>query len=257
MTQSRNLTADIRASLQAKLERMIAHPLVAAVVRLAQDGQTGSSSEPAAFRFLHAAAQSTQPAASRAAQAAWQENADDGTCTIRIQIDYLDTWRGSEREILEIVRSTIETPVTFLTADQLLLLERSPREFLRLTPRPETAELLGYRTDDIGGAERVTELTVAVPPAAPQHVTHIAIVPNLVQIERQLDAMEQVLRASDDTAYRHRRRSPQGLRRAIRSDGPPRTSPHPATPRLVPRAGHPPRIASLVPSCHPGSRRCP
>lgn len=196
--QSRDLTPDIRASLQAKLERMIARPLVAAVVRPANDERTGHDSGPAAFQFLRTAAQSSQPTASRVSQAAWQENADEGTCTVRIQIDYLDAWRGSEREILEIVRSTIETPVTFLTADQQLLLERSPREFLKLTPRPETAELVSYRTEDIGGAERVTELTVAAPPATPQHVTHIAIVPNLVQIERQLDALEQVLRSSDE-----------------------------------------------------------
>lgn len=129
---------------------------------------------------------------------AWTENPDEGTFSVQIRLDYDDLWRGCEKEILETVRSTIESPVTFLTSEQKALLERSPREFLALNPRPESAELVDFDRELYGGSERVVGLKVAALPASPAHVRFIAIVPNLVQIERQLDALEEVEHAADD-----------------------------------------------------------
>lgn len=196
----RNLTHAIRASLQAKLERLLARPIIAKIPR---SGSSASEAVPTGdfnvFRAIQIAARDSQPTAGRSGQGgAWSEDSDDGTCRVRIHLDYDDLWRGREKEILETVKSTVESPVTFLTNEQKLLLERSPREFLELNPRPESAELVSYEVEDIGGSDRVVELTVAAPPATPAHVQFIAIVPNLVQIERQLDALDALERATDD-----------------------------------------------------------
>ncbi|HMR07489.1 MAG TPA: AAA domain-containing protein, partial [Polyangiaceae bacterium] len=67
-----------------------------------------------------------------------------------------------------------------------------------LSPGPETAELIGFATDNVGGSIRVVELTLAAAPQSPAHVRHVAIVPNLVQIERQLDALHQIENEPED-----------------------------------------------------------
>ncbi len=199
-SQQRNLTPAIRASLQAKLERLLTRPIIANIPR---SNSAASEAAPAGrfdiFRAIQMSTRDSQPTAGRMAQGgAWSEDSDDGTCRVRIDLDYDDLWRGCEKEILETVRSTVESPVTFLTNEQKVLLERSPREFLALNPRPESAELVSYEVEDIGGSNRVVSLTVAAPPATPRHVHFIAIVPNLVQIERQLDALDAIERALDD-----------------------------------------------------------
>jgi hypothetical protein len=123
---------------------------------------------------------------------------EDGTCSVRVQIDYDDLWRGHEKEVLETVRSTLEGALTFLSDTQRTLLEKSPREFLALNPRPESVELLSFEIDLVGESTRVVELKVAAGPASSVHVRHVAIVPNLVQIERQLDALAKIEAAADD-----------------------------------------------------------
>ncbi len=193
-----SLTPAIRSSLQAKLERLLARPIIAEVVRTTSTADLPDES-PSFFRALSFAARESQPKAGRSGQnGGWTENADEGTFTVRIRLDYDDQWRGCEKEILETVRSTIESPVTFLTNEQKTLLERSPREFLALNPRPESAELVDFDRELYGGSDRVVGLKVAALPDSPAHVRYIAIVPNLVQIERQLDALDEVERAADD-----------------------------------------------------------
>lgn len=199
-TNGTNLAPAIRSSLQAKLERLLARPIIATLPSAASSPDSATRfSGPNIFCALQFAAQDSQPTAGRSGPGgAWTENPDDGTCLVRIGLDYNDLWRGCEKEILETIKNTIESPVTFLTSEQKTLLERSPREFLDLNPRPESTELIAYRVEEIGGSERVVELTLAGPPASPTHVSYIAIVPNLVQIERQLDALETVERATND-----------------------------------------------------------
>lgn len=196
----KNLTPAIRSSLQAKLERLLARPVIASVPSVTSFANgTMRVGGTDIFRALQFAALDSQPSAGRSGQGgAWTENPDDGTCLVRIEIDYDDLWRGREKEILETVKNTVESPVTFLTTEQKALLERSPREFLELNPRPESVELVSYRVEAIGGSERIVELTLAAPPASPAYVRFIAIVPNLVQIERQLDALDTVERAADN-----------------------------------------------------------
>lgn len=195
-----NLTPAIRSSLQAKLEWLLARPVIAVVPNSSSDADGPTRiGGPDIFRALQLAASDSQPSGGRSGQGgAWTENPDDGTCLVRVEIDYDDLWRGREKEILETVKNTVESPVTFLTNEQKALLERSPREFLALNPRPESVELVSYRVEAIGGSERIVELTLAASPASPAHVRFIAIVPNLVQIERQLDALDTVERAVDD-----------------------------------------------------------
>lgn len=124
----------------------------------------------------------------------WREDPDDGTFTVGITLDYDDLWRGREKE----VSGTIEHDVVYLTAEQKLLLERSPREFLELRPRPESAELVHFRTQIIGGSQRVVELIVAAAPKSPDPIRHLAIAPNLVPLERQLAGLCTVRLAADD-----------------------------------------------------------
>lgn len=195
-----NLLPAMRSSLQAKLERLLARPIIAEVPStLSAADRATQLRGPAIFRALQSAASDSQPSEGRSGQGgAWSENPDDGTCLVRIKIDYDDLWRGREKDLLEAVKNTVESPVTFLTSEQKTLLEHSPREFLSLHPRPESVELVSYQSEQIGGSERIVELTLAATPASPAHVRFIAIVPNLVQIERQQDALDIVERAADD-----------------------------------------------------------
>lgn len=179
-SQRRNLAPGIRASLNAKLERLLARPLIARVIGTSADDVVGTL-------------------ASRSARVdPWRQDAEDGTCTVRVSIDYGNKWRGREKEVLETVSNTVESHVAFLTDDQKLLLERSPREFLALSPPPETTELISFEVDDVPGSVRVVRLKLALAPESPAHVRHVAVVPNLVQIERQLDALHRVETATDD-----------------------------------------------------------
>lgn len=125
----------------------------------------------------------------------WEEDPEDGTWSVPVIIDYADLWRGKDREISETIAKTIENPISYLTEEQAQLLRRSPREFLKLNPRPESAELVDKEATPDG---RIVRLVVASPPKNIDGVRYLAVVPNLVQIERQLDALDVVERASDE-----------------------------------------------------------
>jgi hypothetical protein len=190
--RSRGLAPAIRASLEAKLERLLRRPLIARVVWPAREAVAAPAADvPDVFRVLQAASRAAAPANP------WREEAD-GTFTVRVALDYDDLWRGCEREVLETVSGTVENEVTFLTTELRALLERSPREFLELETRPEAAELVGFTEQEISGGVRVVALTVAAAPESVGHVTHVAIVPNLIQIVRQLDALVLIEAARDD-----------------------------------------------------------
>lgn len=193
------LPVAIRASLQAKMERLLCRPLIADVVRPPGEAQSEiEAALPNLFRLLAAAAETRAPTAGLPrARPAWREQ-KDGTWCVSLDIDYADLWRGAEKEVLDVVNATVENKVTFLTDEQRRLLERSPREFLELLPRPEFAELVSFRKETIGGSERVVELTIAEPPRSPEAIRSIAIVPNLVPFQRQLDALRIIERGEDD-----------------------------------------------------------
>jgi hypothetical protein len=189
----RNLVLDIRASLNAKLQRLLARPLVASI-GARSSYVSEDATLPRAFSALRNAAHDLGPSHVDA----WSEDPDDGTCTVSISIDYNGTWRGCEKEVCETVSRAIENVVAILTEEQKLLLERSPCDFLSLSPRPENAELIGFEKENVGGRMRIIALRLATPPQSRAHSRYIAIVPNLVQIERQLDALHRVENATDD-----------------------------------------------------------
>jgi len=194
-----DLVSIIRASLGAKIERLLRRPVVA---RVADAGPVTEAAPeevdvPDLFRALEGLVAAAAPTQGRVGRAGpWREDPADGTCTVRVHIDYADLWRGYEKEVLEAVAGTVEGFVSFLTEEQKRLLERSPREFLALNPSPEVAELVNFRKEFVGGVERVTELTLAEPPRSPGHIRYVAVIPNLIPLERQLAALK-VIEAAD------------------------------------------------------------
>jgi len=148
------LVPAMRASLMAKIERLLRRPLIAQI----EEGREDAS----------------------------------GAYLVRIAIDYDERWRGREKEVHDIVSHTIEESITLLTDAERALLERSPRELLE--QRPESVPLVDYACD----GNRVIALVVASLPESRSYARHVAIVPNLVQLERQLDALERVSSAPDD-----------------------------------------------------------
>jgi hypothetical protein len=199
-TPDQNLAPAIRASLNAKLERLLERPIIARIVDAELEVEnTEVDDMPGVFSALQRAAVALAPAASTARRSAWRQDPVDGTCSVRIALDYDDHWRGKEKEILDTVANTVEGAITFLTGEQRMLLERSPREFLALDPRPDTAELISFERENIGGSVRVVELKFAAAPESRRHLHHLAIVPNLVQIERQLGALQRIESATDDS----------------------------------------------------------
>lgn len=206
----RGLVPSIQISLRAKIERLLRRPIIARVVLPAaaqgtrdepDEDEDGEEEDelPDMFRAIEAAARSSAPNMGRVRrESPWREDPRDGTYKVSIAIDYADLWRDAEKEILEAVHGTIENHVAFLTDEQHLLLRRSPREFMDLQPKPESAELIAFRSEVIGGSERVVELTIAAAPEARTEVHHIAIVPNLIPLERQLMGVGIVDAAGDD-----------------------------------------------------------
>lgn len=205
------LVPAIESSLVAKRERLLRRPLIAKVVLPSglspghgeDEDETDDADEGADELDFFAAVQAdTRARAPRSfgsrRPSPWREDSRDGTWRVSIAIDYADLWRGSEKEVLEVVQGTIENHVAFLTDEQHQLLLRSPREYLDLFPPPESAELIGYRIEPSGGVENVVELTVEAPPDAVHLVHHIAIIPNLIPLERQLAGVRTVAAATDE-----------------------------------------------------------
>lgn len=157
---STNFIPHLRTSLEAKIVRLLSRPVVARIV--------ATPDEPA-----------------------WGLDELDGTRTVQIDIDYSDLWLDREKEVLDQVRGTLETDVALLTNEQRELLERSPQAFLAMNPRPETATLLDYKQQAVGGRAHIKALRLAASLAddAIAHLAHVAIVPNLVPLERQLEAL--------------------------------------------------------------------
>jgi hypothetical protein len=182
----------VRASLNAKIARVLARPIIARIAGTSPSSEASSPRDvPAFFATLRAASREA------AGAAVWEER-PDGMFEVRVELDYDDRWRGCEKEIGDALTNTLESPVTFLTDKQRELLERSPREFLALSPRPESAVLVDFETTVVGGSRRVTMLVVAVAPESRASLRHVAILPNLVQLERQLDALSKLEAAADD-----------------------------------------------------------
>lgn len=200
-----SLAPAIRASLNARLERLLRRPIIARIVGPGSDpdpcdedevdaGANGEKAGVGEVRGLFDAFVTAVDSfrSKPKADNRWVESAEDGTCSFLISLDYDVRWRGCEKEILNAVNESLEGEVAFLTEAQRTLLEQSPREFLALMPRPEVAELVAFGSDWVGGGQRVAGLTIAATPKGRKELRYVAIIPNLVQLERQLQALQTV-----------------------------------------------------------------
>ena len=125
---------------------------------------------------------------------------EGGGCTVAVDFDYDDLWRGLERDVQQQVSGAVEEQVTFLTPPQKALLERAPLEFLDMYPPAATGELLDFRLERIGGVDRVVSLHVAAEPEGCRLLTHVAVVPNLLPLQRQLAALHALEAAPSGSA---------------------------------------------------------
>ncbi len=200
MTTSTMLES-LREGLEAKRQRLLLRPLIARVEGPDRTRPTPGDPRglPPVFQELDLGVRTAAPSFSHGRQRVWREDPSDGTWSVRVAIDYDDLWRGREREVLEDVTGTLESQVTFLTEHQQHLLVSAPIEFLLLETPPETAELVSFRREVVGGSERVVELVVAEPPRSPDHIRHVAIIPNLIPLDRQLAALRDLEKAADDS----------------------------------------------------------
>lgn len=189
-----HLSTAIRDSLVAKRARLLARPIV---VRVDVPPPEEHLNHGGTFDFFRAIDQAAHDRGLIAARDPWQDD-PSGSCRVRVDLDYDDRWRGREKEIIDALASTQEGGgLVFLTDVQRTLLECSPEEFLAL--RPEQAELVSFRTEDVGGSRRVTELELAKGPESRREIRHLGVLPNLVQLERQLHALDVLERATDDS----------------------------------------------------------
>lgn len=163
-----NLVPAMRASLRAKLERLISRPIIGKIERLPLVSSGGDVDTTERYR-------------------------------VRIAIDYQNRWRGREKEVITSMRGAIEESVSFLTAEQKSHLERSPLDFLTQRPSPPASELVSFEVEEIRGSEQVIELVLAVGPESTIGLQYVALLPNKVQIERQLDALQVIESATDDS----------------------------------------------------------
>jgi hypothetical protein len=173
--------------LEARIERLLSRPLIAKI-------PAKPANQPAPQDLGFDGANDAWQAMARRAEGSLRSRVahnpsvqqdGDGAWCVPIQIDYQDLWRGKEGEVKRQLEASKENLVVFLTPDQEAMLKRTPREFLALRPRPLAVELLDFTSDHEG---RAVGIIVAAPPEDGLHGS-VAIIPNLVQLQRQLDAL--------------------------------------------------------------------
>ena len=191
-------TADaLRASLLARQERILQRPILGSLPTAARRSRIDELKErllqartgpPSAARvgidalFARAADRSPTPFT--------QVDPATGEHILPVAFDYDDLWRGAEREVLEGVKGAVEERVSLLTDEQARLLRSSPRELLVLRPPPASALLLGVDSERIGGRDVVVALRLSEIPESTEGLRHVAILPNLIPLQRQLDALD-------------------------------------------------------------------
>ena len=204
------LSHHVRRSLLARIDRLLSRPVVAEVPRpkptveddrsrISTGGSVGIFGTLCEEADRHAPHQGTSSLA-----AIWrtvdEDGDEDGSVRVRVELNYDGADRGREKEIVEALQSVVrdEGEVALLTLEQARMLRESPRAFMEMDGRPEAGQLLGFTKEWHGSAERVVALELARGPRNPASIAAIAIVPNLVQLERQLDALVAVERAAID-----------------------------------------------------------
>jgi energy-coupling factor transporter ATP-binding protein EcfA2 len=204
------LNQSIRRSLEARIDRLLSRPVVATVPsperpQIIQLDPLRHSSRRGIFGALSEEASRHAPRNGVGDHSAiWrstdEDGDEDGGVRVRVAFAYDGADRGREKEIVEALQSIQrdEGEVVLLTGEQARLLRESPRAFVEMEARPEAVQLLGFTKEWHGSADRVVELELARGPMNPASIAAIAVVPNLVQLERQLDALDAVERAAID-----------------------------------------------------------
>lgn len=190
----KNLVSAMRGSLRAKMLRLLNNPVVGAIdlgadKNVPDDSSKEPSSRPV-FAQLAAAADKHRPRTDTSKnRRSFVVDPVDHTCQVTVVFDYESKWKGRAKEVREEVESAIEGEVSLLTEQEFALLKRSPMEFLEILPRPVAAELVRYETEWVGASERITKVFLATQPEHTSHLRYVAIIPNLVPLQRQLHAL--------------------------------------------------------------------
>jgi hypothetical protein len=175
----------LRQSLRARRLRALGRPLIAGIS--APERKAPDADLPEVFRsLLSAECVVVKPV----------QTHDDGSCSVRIDIDYADLWHERQREVLQQFEGIVEERVAFLTREQRDLLLNSPEEFLET--RPEQVELVRFGSEMVGGQQHVVSVTVATRPPSLKNAEFVAILPNLVPLERMLAGLHAVVGADED-----------------------------------------------------------
>jgi hypothetical protein len=118
------------------------------------------------------------------------ETLPDGACRVRV---HFAGWDSAEAE--QVLKASLDNLLSILTYDEERCLRGTPSQFLALSPRPESLELVACEREP-GPSTFV--LTLAAAPSRASLVTHVAVVPSLVQLQRQLDALAVLAAATDE-----------------------------------------------------------
>lgn len=185
-----SLIPSIRSSLLARMEHLLSYPLIATIDGMARSRQNYRMATPTVDPLMDLQGDRYASRESRSS-GPWEEDSSDGTATVQVQIDYDRDWSGEQgaRAVLDAVQAAMDGPIACLTDYQLEILRKNPRDLLTNTNK-EVIDLVGYKDDGVGRHPRVTALRLARAPSAAAAYTHLAVVPNLIQLERQLEALE-------------------------------------------------------------------
>lgn len=174
----------LESSLQAKLLRLLATPLIARLAPCAPPAVAPTDG----YSYLDAVIRARS---ARRTSFEWAEN-PDGSVVVPVFIDYDDLHRGREDEIRRELEECRECPIAFLTPEQELLLRTSPLELLAVQRELVEVELVDYRVERVGDRQRVVEIRVARMPDHTTGLSFVAIIPNLVPLRRQLAGLRTV-----------------------------------------------------------------
>jgi hypothetical protein len=204
-------TADaLRASLLARQERILQRPILGSLPTATRRSRLDELREHIAQKRSGFVALFAQ-AADREVRPFTRVDPETKEHILPVAFDYDELWRGAEREVLEAVKGAVEERVSLLTDEQAQLLRTSPRALLDLQPPPASALLMGVNSERIGGRDVVVALRLMELPENTHGLRHVAILPNLIPLQRQLDALD-ILTAPDCPAVLQPLQALLGLR---------------------------------------------
>lgn len=230
-----NIADDLQQMLEARRLRLLERPLIASILpavsttasRPEKEGEGRGNADHTTAELLALAGDcETTPALPQGEDSSQSGSYAEESVAwrVRVAIDYEDRWYEREKEVRDAVAGALDMQVVCLTDAEMRLLLDSPTEYLRLLPRPAEVTLVDFALDPTNRRPHVVELTLASAPPNAAHVRHIGVLPNLIPLERQLEALAH-LQSTSDTGSLAPLRTLLGL-----NDG----CALPAEPRVVP-----------------------